>query len=86
MENKELTAEWARKRATSVIGVAIKAEIAKCNDAIEKAVAKNEMSVNVFIHPDELTIADLNRRGFKTKYTESDFRDPRESSYLTISW
>ncbi len=86
MKIEDITAEWARKEATTILGEKIKKEINICLIAVEKAVTKNEMSVNVPGSFDTLTIADLVKRGFKTSYYQGDFRDPREVGYTTISW
>lgn len=86
MKDEEITAVWARKQATAVMGEKILKEVEKCIDLIKKAVAKNEMSTNVFSSIDELTEAELHRRGFKIRTVEADFRDPRDTSYIVISW
>lgn len=86
MKNEEITAAWARQQATAVMGEKVLKEVNDCIEQIKKAVIKNEMSINVFKSIDELTEAELHRRGFKIRKIEADFRDPRDSSYIIISW
>jgi len=82
MERYNITAEWARKQATSVLGEKVKKEIDTCLDAIEKAVARNEMSTSIGIYAESLTLEDLRKRGF----TVNQYNDQRDGSYLLISW
>jgi hypothetical protein len=82
MDNKEITAEWARKQAISILGERVKKEIDICLNAIKSAVEKNQMSVSVSIYVHELTEADLTQRGFKVKR----YNDQRDGSYVSISW
>jgi hypothetical protein len=82
MERYNITAEWARKQATSVLGEKVKKEIDTCLDAIEKAVARNEMSISLGIYVESLTLEDLRKRGF----TVNQYDDQRDGYYLFIGW
>jgi hypothetical protein len=82
MERNNINAEWARKQATSILGEKVKKEINICLDAIEKAVASNQMSISLGIYAESLTIEDLRKRGFTVK----QYDDQRDGSYLSISW
>jgi hypothetical protein len=79
---EEITADWARKTAESVLGEKINGQIKTCLDAIERAVKANQMACSVGIYADALVVKDLNKRGFKVEQSN----DQREGSYLTISW
>lgn len=82
MERNNINAEWARKQATSILGEKVKKEINICLDAIEKAVASNEMSISLGIYAESLTLEDLRKRGFTVK----QYDDQRDGSYISISW
>jgi hypothetical protein len=82
MERNNINAEWARKQATSILGEKVKKEINICLDAIEKAVASNQMSISLGIYAESLTLEDLRKRGFTVK----QYDDQRDGSYLSISW
>jgi hypothetical protein len=82
MERYNINAEWARKQATSVLGEKVKKEIDTCLDAIEKAVARNEMSISLGIYVESLTLEDLRKRGF----TVNQYDDQRDGYYLFIGW
>jgi|TARA_R110000824_G_scaffold291588_4_gene480093 hypothetical protein len=79
-----ITAEWARETANVVIGKKVLEQISKCEDAVQIAVKKNEMSCNVFFSLESLTLKELTSRGFETKFNEG--YDQRDSSYTTIKW
>lgn len=82
MENNEITAEWARKTAQSILGEKLEKELNNCLDNIKRAVKENRFSVSVSIYIDELTKKELEKRGFSvTKYS-----DQRDGSYTTITW
>ena len=82
--NNEITAEWARKLAQSVLGDKVKQQIATCLDAVVRAVKINKLSVDVGIYVEPLTRRDLEGRGFKVEVHKA--MDQRESDYITISW
>jgi glutamine amidotransferase PdxT len=80
---ENVTAEWARKTAETILGEKINKQIEQCLEAIETSVKRNEFSCSVSCYPDDLTLKELNKRGFKTKYMDGDWRD---GGYLKISW
>jgi len=83
MENKEITADWARKTAQSILGEKIEKEINMCLDSIKNAVKLNNFSTTVTAYINDLTKQELEKRGFKvTKYTG----DQRDGSYTSITW
>jgi hypothetical protein len=82
MEEKEITAEWARKTATTILGIKVEKQVEQCLQIIKNAVSKNEMSTSVGIYADSLTIKELQKRGFIVK----QYDDQRDGSYLSISW
>ncbi len=79
---EEITAEWARKTAESILSEKIHKQLELCLETIEYGVRKNEMNVTVYIYADALVIKELNKRGFSVK----QYDDQRDGSYLTISW
>ena len=83
MENKEITAEWARKTAENILGEKIEKEINMCLDSIKNAVKLNNFSTTVTAYINDLTKQELEKRGFKVvKYTG----DQRDGSYSSITW
>ena len=84
MMSDNVTAEWARKEANEILGEKVSKQLDQCETAIVSAVKRNEMSCNVTIYPHEKTIAELTKRGFKTK--EHNGYDQRDPDYITISW
>ena len=80
---ENVTADWARKTAETILGEKVNKQIQACLEAVEFAVKRNEFNCSVSCYPDNLTIKELNKRGFKTKYVDGDVRD---GSYLNISW
>lgn len=82
MENSEITAEWARKTATSVLGDKVKQQVDTCLAHVKQAVARNDMSCYVNIYADAFTISELHKRGFKCKQHD----DQRDGSSLQINW
>jgi len=81
MEN-QINAEWARKTATTILGEKVNKQIAQCEEAIKEAVKRNQMSCDVSLYADSLTITELNKRGFKCHQND----DQRDGSYLNINW
>jgi hypothetical protein len=79
---EEITAEWAKKTAESVLGEKVNKQLEVCLDAIERAVKGNQMGCSVGIYADALVVKELNKRGFSVKQHD----DQREGSYLNISW
>lgn len=84
--SERITAEEARKQASTIIGNKVKDQLILCEEAINKAIAENKMSVSVLFELERLAKKDLEDRGFIVIYTEGDFRDPRECGYTTINW
>jgi len=82
MGKNNINAEWARKQATSILGEKVKKQIDTCLEAIEKAVANNQMNTSIDIYADALTLEDLRKRGFSV----NQYDDQRDGSYLSISW
>lgn len=82
MGKNNINAEWARKQATSILGEKVKKQIDTCLEAIEKAVANNQMNTSIDIYADALTLEDLRKRGFTVK----QYDDQRDGCYLSISW
>jgi hypothetical protein len=83
MDNSEITADWARKTAQSILGEKLEKELNMCLYNIKRKCAVNKLSTSIPIYIDELTKHELEKRGFKVeKYTG----DQREGSYTTISW
>jgi len=83
MENNEITAEWARKTAQSILGEKIEKELNRCLEAVKEAVKLNNFNTSVSLYINDLTKKELENRGFTVnKYTG----DQRDGSYTTISW
>ena len=79
---EEITAEWAKKTAETILGEKVNKQIEVCLNAIERAVKANQMACSVGIYADALVIKELNKRGFTVKQSS----DQKEGSYLNISW
>lgn len=79
---ENITADWARKTAESILGEKINKQIDICLTAIEEAVKRNEMGCSIGIYADAIVVKELNKRGFSVK----QYNDQRDGSYLTISW
>lgn len=79
---KEITATWARETSTAILGVKLQEQLTECFEAIKNSVSNNSDSVTVDLYADNLTIKELEKRGFTVK-TVSDQRD---GSFTTISW
>jgi hypothetical protein len=82
MNEQNITAEWARKQATTILGERINEQLKICLEAIKQAVAKNQMSTSVGIYAHDLTLEELRKRGFTVKKID----DQRDGSYTIISW
>lgn len=79
---EQITAEWAKKTAESILGEKIQNQIGVCLDAIENAVRQNKMSCSIGIYANAFVIKELNKRGFSVK----QYDDQLDGTYLTISW
>ena len=87
MDNyKHVTAEWARKTADTVLGNEAKKQLEPCLQRIDEEAKKNKRSVSVSCNINDVAKKELESRGFKLKWYDGDFRDPRESGYWTIEW
>lgn len=83
MENNEITAEWARKTAQSILGEKLEKELNMCLHNIKCAVKENKLNTSISIYIDDLTKLELEKRGFRVeKYTG----DQRDGSYTSITW
>lgn len=83
METKaHITAEWGKKTATAILGEKVEKQLETCLVSIETAVKRNELSTYVGISAHQLTIIELEKRGFKVKAHD----DQRDGSSLSISW
>ena len=79
---ENITADWARKTSETLINEKINKQIETCLDAIEMSVNRNEFNCSVCINPDSLTIKEITKRGFSTKYISGGYGE----GYLNISW
>jgi len=59
-------------------------QIDNCLEAIEMAVKANKLSIDVSMYVEDLTIQDLQKRGFSVK--KHSAMDQRETDYITIKW
>jgi hypothetical protein len=81
--NEGITAEWARERSTKVLSEKVTRQIEQCEKAIVAATERNDMSCSVGIYPHDLTINELNKRGFRVTKHKGDQRD---GSHINIDW
>lgn len=84
MIRPEITAEWARKTANTILGEKVEKEINTCLDAIQNAVKKNQLSCSIGITIDDLTLKELQNRGFKVDRVNG--YDQRDGDYINVSW
>jgi hypothetical protein len=84
MERDNITAEWARKTSQGILGKKVNMQIDNCLEAIEMAVTANKLSIDVSMYVEDLTIQDLQKRGFSVK--KHSAMDQRETDYITIKW
>jgi hypothetical protein len=82
INNKDVTAKWARETATAILGEKVQEQINRCLNSVRGAVSRNEMSISINVYADNLTIQELSKRGFKVKQED----DQRDGPYLIISW
>jgi len=81
--DKEITAEWARKTADTVLSKKVEAELVECEENIKQAVSENKMTTTIYSFYGHIkTVQELESRGFKIK----QYDDQRDGSSLTISW
>lgn len=79
---EQINAKWANEQATKVLGEKINKQLSACLDNIEQAVKANKMTCGVSIYAENLTIAELRKRGFNVKQEDTQ----RDGTWLTISW
>jgi ABC-type protease/lipase transport system fused ATPase/permease subunit len=79
---EQITAEWAKKTAESILGEKVNGQINICLDAITKAVNKNIFQTSVSMYAHLLVIKELNKRGFSVK----QYDDQKDGPSLVISW
>ena len=84
INNDEVTAEWARKTSQNILGEKVKKHIETCLMYIRSAVIRNDLSVDITIYVEELTLTELRKRGFTV--TKHVAQDQREGDYITIKW
>lgn len=84
MKTDHITAKWARETSQNVLSTKVEEQLRVCFIGIEAAVSRNDMYCHVGIYPHDLTIKELNTRGFTTKY--HDAIDQRDGGYLEIKW
>ena len=86
ISNDQITADWARKTAQSVLGAVVKKQLESALERIKDEVKKNNMHANCYFSMEELTRSELVKRGFKVEYVSGDPRDQRDGSYYVIKW
>lgn len=79
---EEITAEWAKKTAESVLCEKVNGQIQICLDAITKAVKINNFETSLSMYAHALVIKELNKRGFSVQ----QYDDQKDGPYLLISW
>ena len=79
----EVTADWAREQAETVMSEMAKADLNEVLSAISKAASSENKRVLHIISLHQLTVKELRRRGFKLEFTNAI---TRESSYWSIVW
>ena len=82
MDNKDVTAKWARETATSNLGVKVEKELNECLNKIKNAVAQNQLSVSHYGSVYTMVVTELKTRGF----TVEKGSNQRDGSWLIISW
>ena len=80
---EEITAEWARRTAQTILSEKVNKELSLCFIAIEHAVKNNELCCNVYFVPEDLTMEELTKRDFKLICVPSTQRD---EGFLEIKW
>tara|TARA_R110000796_G_scaffold27712_5_gene76213 strand:+ start:1359 stop:1625 length:267 start_codon:yes stop_codon:yes gene_type:complete len=80
---ESITADWAREYSSKVLSEKVTKQIEQCEKAIIAACDRNDMTCSVNIYPHELTVTELNKRGFKITKNEGNQRD---GIYMIINW
>lgn len=81
---EEITAEWAHKQATNVLNEKVLNQINKILTNIEESVKVNKFSTTIYSDLHELTIKEIQSRGFKLD-KNGDYNQQDGQSY-TITW
>lgn len=84
-DNKEVTAEWANKIATTKLGMIAEKQLQELFSKIRTAATSNKFNISCATLED-IAKKELENRGFKIKWYDGDQRDPRDCGYFTISW
>lgn len=77
-----MTAEEARRVATSITTAINAKELKIIEDWIAKAANKGELKTHYYENLSKPVLNELGRRGF----TVSEFHDQRDGTTITISW
>jgi len=86
MDNyNDINAAWANKIASTQLGEIALKQLHECLDKIKIAASKNAFNISV-MSLEDINRKELEKRGFKVKFYEGDYRDQRERDYYTISW
>lgn len=81
---EEITADWAKKTATNVLNAKIQDQINKVLNDIEIAVKNNRFESTIYSDLHELTVKDIQGRGFKIE-KNGNYNQQDGTSY-SISW
>lgn len=81
---EEITAEWAKKTTTSVLNIKVQDQINKVLNDIEISVKNNRFDTTIYSDLHELTVKDIQGRGFKIE-KNSNYNQQDGTSY-SISW
>ena len=81
----EITADWARKAATSIMSQDAKIELQTSLELIRVAVAANQFSCKTSKLYD-VVLKELKNRGFKVDYVSGSPINRSEVGYCCISW
>lgn len=79
----EITAEWAKKTATNVLNKKVEDQINKVLNNIEISVKNNRFECTIYSDLHELTIKDIQERGFKI---EKKGNNQQDGTSYSISW
>lgn len=82
----EITADWARKIATTEMSDKMLEILNNSLVKISSQAKLNERSVSIPLILPDLVKNELIKRGFGIRDYAVSSNDPRESSYSTISW
>jgi len=82
MNNKDVTAKWARETANNQLGAKADKELSDCLIKVKSAVAQNKLSVTCYNSVEDVVIKELESRGFKL----ANGYDQRDGGWIKISW